>query len=83
MIIWRLSIACWIPKATNTHIVCVTLIAFPLQQQLHERASMLRHTYIGCLFLFCLLIRLSGFCLPIGIVLMQLHKGVLHFGSLH
>ena len=32
----------WIPKATNTHTVCVILIAFPLQQWLHESASMLR-----------------------------------------
>jgi hypothetical protein len=41
MTIWRMSIACWIPKATNTHTGCVILIAFPLQQ-LHERASMLK-----------------------------------------
>jgi len=25
------------------------LIAFPLQQRLHKRTSVLRHTYIGCL----------------------------------
>jgi hypothetical protein len=48
MIIWCTRIACWIPKA-NTHSQYVILIAFPLQQQLHERASMLRYTYIGCL----------------------------------
>ena len=29
-----------------THSGCVTLIAFPLQQWLHERASLLRYTYI-------------------------------------
>jgi len=40
MIIRRMRIACWIPKATNTHTNCVILIAFPLQQWLHERASM-------------------------------------------
>jgi hypothetical protein len=34
--------ACCIPKATNTHSNYVTLIAFPLQQRLHKRASMLR-----------------------------------------
>jgi hypothetical protein len=28
----RMRIACWIPTATNTHTVCVTIIAFPLQQ---------------------------------------------------
>jgi hypothetical protein len=38
--IWRMRIACWIPKATNAHTGCVTLIALPLQQWLHERASM-------------------------------------------
>jgi len=36
---------------TNTHSEYVILIAFPLQQWLHERASMLRYTYIGCLVL--------------------------------
>ena len=45
----RTRIACWIPKATNTHSEYVILIAFPLQQRLHERASVLRYTYIGCL----------------------------------
>ena len=48
MTIRRMRIACWITKATNTHSECVTLIAFPLQQRLHERASMLRCTYIAC-----------------------------------
>jgi hypothetical protein len=28
---------------------CVMLIAFPLQQRLHERPSMLRYTYVDCL----------------------------------
>ena len=39
MTIWRTRIACWIAKATDTHSAYVTLIAFPLQQWLHERAS--------------------------------------------
>ena len=30
--IWRMRIACWIPKATNTHSGFVILIAFPLQK---------------------------------------------------
>jgi len=34
--IWRMDIAWWIPKATNTHSGYVTLIAFPLQQWFHE-----------------------------------------------
>jgi len=49
MAIWRLRIACWIPKAKNTHSEYVTLIAFPLQQWLHKRAPLLRYTHIGCL----------------------------------
>jgi len=52
MTIWHMRIACWIPKATNTHTSCVILIAFPLQQWLHERASMLRLTYLACLVNF-------------------------------
>jgi hypothetical protein len=49
--IWCMRIACWILKATNTHSGCVILIAFPMQQWLHEQASMLRYTYIvSCVF---------------------------------
>ena len=47
MKIWRIHISRWVPKATNTQYVL--LIAFPLQQWLHERASMLRYTYAACL----------------------------------
>ena len=49
MTIWRMRIACWIPKAKYTHAVCVIHIAFPLQQWLQESTSMLRYTYIACL----------------------------------
>jgi hypothetical protein len=31
MTIWRMRIACWIPKATNTHSEYEILISFPLQ----------------------------------------------------
>ena len=31
---------------THTHTGCLILVAFPLQQWLHERASLLRYTYI-------------------------------------
>jgi hypothetical protein len=44
MTILGMRTACWIPNATNTHSQYVTLTAFPLQQWLHERASMLRYT---------------------------------------
>ena len=49
MTIWCLRFARWVPKATNTHSCCVILTAFPLQQWLHERASLLRHKYVACL----------------------------------
>ena len=49
MTIWRMRIAFWIPKATNTYSEYVALTALPLQQRLHERASMLRYTYIASL----------------------------------
>ena len=49
MILWRMRIACWIPKATNTHSEYVIIIEFPLRQWLRERASMLRYAYIGCI----------------------------------
>ena len=49
MTIWRMRIACWIPKATDTHSEHVILIAFLLQQWLHQRASMSRYAYIACL----------------------------------
>ena len=58
-IIWRMRIACWVPKATHTHTHTLThsqsiiIIAFPPQQWLHERASMLRSTYIACLVVLC------------------------------
>ena len=48
MTVYRLRIACWISKATNTRSECVILIALPLQQWLHERATLLRYTYIAC-----------------------------------
>jgi hypothetical protein len=49
MAIWRMRIACWITKPTNTYSEYVILTAFPLQQWLRERASVLRYTYIACL----------------------------------
>jgi hypothetical protein len=45
--LWRLGIVCWIPKAADTHSEYGILNALPPQQWLHERASMLRYTYIA------------------------------------
>jgi len=53
MTIWRTRIAYWIPKATNTFSEYVIIIAFLLQQYLHERASALRYMYNSGLFHFC------------------------------
>ena len=40
----RLRIACWVPKATNTH----SEYDFLLPQWLYERASILRYTHTAC-----------------------------------
>ena len=45
--IWRMCIACWIPKATNTHSEYVILIAFPLQEWLRECTAVLVYAYIA------------------------------------
>jgi len=47
--VWRMRTARFIPKATDTHSEYVLLISFQLQQFLHERASVLRYTYIACI----------------------------------
>ena len=52
-----MRIAYWIPKATNTLSEYIILIAFLLQQWLHERASLLRYGYIA--FFLCLNLPLS------------------------
>jgi hypothetical protein len=53
MIIWRMRITCWIPKATNALTGCVILIAFPLQRWLHERTSDLHYKYIVFILKYC------------------------------
>jgi len=60
MTIWRIRIACWISKAKNTHSSCVILIVFPLQQWLHESASLLRYITLTVLFEACLDARWNG-----------------------
>jgi hypothetical protein len=44
-----IRISCWITKVPHTITEYVLVIAFPLQQWLHERASLLCCTYIACL----------------------------------
>jgi hypothetical protein len=58
----RMHIACWITNTADTHSECVILNAFPLIQWLHERASVLRYTYIAYLFFFIY----AFICQPLG-----------------
>ena len=50
-IIRHMRIVYWITKPTDTqrHSECVILIAFPLQQRLHERTTILLYPFIACL----------------------------------
>jgi len=43
-----IRLVCWITKAADTHSEYVILIAFPLQQWLRQRTSMLHLFVIGC-----------------------------------
>ena len=64
MTTWRMRVACWIPKVKNTISERVIHIAVPQKQWLHERATLLRYTYIA--FLVC--IKLLTMCVPGSIV---------------
>jgi len=70
MAIWRMRITCWIPKATNTPSEYVILIDFPLQQWLHERASVLR--YVSH-YLYCSISTNTGICLQILVEILNLN----------
>ena len=43
----RMRFACWMIKATDTHIECIILIALSREQWLHERTSVLPYTHIA------------------------------------
>ena len=92
MTIWRIPIACWVPKATNSHSKYAILIAFPLQQQLHECASMLRYTYIACVLISSARTSQTTHCLshPAYFALLNVitivwlsHTGLLHRVDYH
>jgi hypothetical protein len=51
MTIWRMYMAYRKPKSTNTYSEYVILIAFSLEQWLHEHASVLHYMYTACLVL--------------------------------
>jgi hypothetical protein len=48
--IWYTRISRWVSKATNTRSEYIILIAFQLQQRVHEGVSVLRLFYISCIF---------------------------------
>ena len=50
-ITWRMRIAGWITKATNTHSEYVNIMAFPRGIWLCQRALLLRQTYISLLLM--------------------------------
>ena len=62
--VWCMCIACWIPKATNTHSKYIIFIAFPL----HECPSMLRYMCVACLVTCTIFIPL-----PLFFVFLSLH----------
>jgi len=47
--IWRMRIACWTPKAADTHSEYVIVFAFPLKQWFRERALLSCYTYSACI----------------------------------
>jgi hypothetical protein len=59
--LWRMRIACWIPKATNTHSEYVILIYFPLQQWFDERATVSRYTCIAPLLWYIKFVCVQNF----------------------
>jgi hypothetical protein len=66
MTIWHMRVACWVPKATNTHSEYEILNAFPLQQWLHEGNSLLPYTYFACLFASSIQQTIDGFALVVA-----------------
>jgi hypothetical protein len=60
MTIWRMRIVYWIAKPTHKHSQYAILIAFPLQRWLHERALLLGYTYIACVVVDPLRMKLVG-----------------------
>ena len=57
--------ACWLTKATNTHLQYVIIIAFSRQQWVRERALLLHYTFIACLAV------LTKFCLDTKVLISQ------------
>jgi len=47
MTIWRVRVARWMPRASDTRSGCVIFIALALKQWMDENAPILRHTCIA------------------------------------
>jgi hypothetical protein len=47
--IWRMRLSCWVTEGTDTNSGYVVLTAFPRQQWLRQRPSVVRYTYIAYL----------------------------------
>jgi len=45
MTVWRMSMAFWVTKTTDTWLLYVILIAFSLQQWFYKLASVLHYTF--------------------------------------
>jgi hypothetical protein len=60
--IHRMRFACFITKATDAHSEYVIFIAFPRQQRLCERASILRYTHNTALFKFIIQFFCQSYC---------------------
>jgi hypothetical protein len=50
MAVWLMHVAFWIIEVTDAHSEYVVIVS-PLQQWLHEPASLLLYTYIACLII--------------------------------
>jgi hypothetical protein len=67
-------------RHTQTHSQYATLIAFPKQQRLHERASMLRYAYIACLVIVVSIVvalanrKVFSVAMEMHCTVVQLHK---------
>ena len=65
MTIQRMRFSYWMTKVTDTHSQCVILIAFPLQNWLRERASMLRYRPMYFAYLVPVLLLANTLELPL------------------
>jgi hypothetical protein len=73
-----MRIAYRIPKATNTNSEYVIPIVFPLQQWLHERASLLRYTFTASLVYLNFFVETGKICLDLYLEEISIKRLFLH-----